>query len=271
MGAYWVGALWPLIVVLRTVPMAEAIHAVRRFSRFAVAGVIVLVIAGVALSFIQLGRPGAVVTTSYGQIWLVKISLVIVLLVLAVINRQRLTPALAKGGPASCRQLDRSIRAELVVVAGIVLATASFGLTSPPRALLVQEDAMEAHHHEHGSETGETLGRAHGYVKVITVGERTAVIEIDPAHPGRNQVKAQLTGPGSRALAPLEVTIDLAHPEARVEPISRPLSVSAQGTATGDVDLPLAGHWTLALNVLVSDFEKVVFRTELIVQEERGP
>ena len=84
-------------------------------------------------------------------------------------------------------------------------------------------------------------------------------------------MKAQLTGPGNRALAPLEVTIDLAHPEARVEPISRTLSVSAQGTATGEVDLPLAGHWTLALNVLVSDFEKAVFRTEFIVQEERGP
>jgi copper transport protein len=41
MGAYWVGALWPLIVVLRTTPTAESVHVVRRFSRFAVAGVIV--------------------------------------------------------------------------------------------------------------------------------------------------------------------------------------------------------------------------------------
>ena len=112
---------------------------------------------------------------------------------------------------------------------------------------------------------------AHGYATVVTAGERTAIIEIDPAHLGRNQVKAHLTGAGGSVLTPLEVTIDLAHPEARVEPISRTLSVSAQGTATGDVDLPLAGHWTLALNVLVNDFEKVVFRTEFVVQEERGP
>jgi copper transport protein len=98
MGAYWVGSLWPLIVVLRTTPTAESVDVVRRFSRLAVAGVIVLVIAGMALSFIQLGGPGAVVTTSYGWVWLVKISLVIVLLVLAVLNRQRLTPALAEGG-----------------------------------------------------------------------------------------------------------------------------------------------------------------------------
>jgi len=271
MGAYWVGALWPLIVVLRTMPTAESVDMVRRFSRFAVAGVIVLVIAGVALSFIQLGGPGALVTTSYGWVWLVKVSLVIVLLVLAAINRQRLTPALAEGGPASRRDLDRSIRAELGVAAGIILATASFGLTPPPRALLIQEDAMEAHHHDHGSKAAETLEGAHGYATVVTVGEHTAVIEIDPAHSGRNQVKVHLTGPGSSVLTPLEVTIDLAHPEAGVEPINRTLRVSAQGTATSNVDLPLAGYWTLALNVLVSDFEKVVFRTEFIVQEERGP
>ena len=271
MGAYWVGSLWPLIVVLRTTPTAESVDVVRRFSRLAVAGVIVLVIAGMALSFIQLGGPGAVVTTSYGWVWLVKISLVIVLLVLAVLNRQRLTPALAEGGSASRRHLDRSIRAELGVVAGIIVATASFGLTPPPRALLVQEGALESHHHEHEPDAVEKQEGAHGYATIVTAGERTAIIETDPAHLGRNQVKAHITGPGGSVLTPLEVTIDLAHPEARIEPISRTLSVSAQGTATGDVDLPLAGHWTLTLNVLVSDFEKVVFRTEFVVQKARGP
>jgi copper transport protein len=75
----------------------------------------------------------------------------------------------------------------------------------------------------------------------------------------------------NRASARAVETIDLAYLEARVEPISRTLSISAQGTATGEVDLPLAGHWTLVLNVLVSDFEKVMFHTEFIVQEERGP
>jgi hypothetical protein len=63
----------------------------------------------------------------------------------------------------------------------------------------------------------------------------------------------------------------VALPDAGVEPISRPLSVSAQGSVIGDLDLSLAGRWTLALSVLVSDFERVTFRTELIVQEEKAP
>jgi copper transport protein len=105
------------------------------------------------------------------------------------------------------------------------------------------------------------------YASVITLRDYTAVIEIDPAQLGRDQVKAYLTGPSNDVLTPLEATIELAHPNAGIEPISRSLSVSAQGTITGDVDLLLVGRWTLVLNILVSDFERVVSRTELIVQE----
>jgi copper transport protein len=141
----------------------------------------------------------------------------------------------------------------------------------PETALLVQENAVEAHHHEHGSDTAETSEEAHGHATIVIVGDRTAVIEIDPAHRGRNQIKAHLSGLGSSVLTPLEATIDVALPDAGVEPISRPLSVSAQGSVIGDLDLSLAGRWTLALSVLVSDFERVTFRTELIVQEEKAP
>jgi copper transport protein len=267
MAIYWVGALWPLIVVLRTAPAAETIRVVQQFSRLAIASVIVLVIAGTVLSILQFGSLDAVATTAYGWVWLAKMMLVLVLLALAVINRQRLTPALSEGSPAAGRRLARSIRAELVMVAGITLATASFALTPPPRALLVQEDAREDHHHGHDSEATGGHEQVAGYAAVVTVGERAAVIQIDPAQPGRNQVKAYLTGPSNDVLAPLEATIELAHPDAGIEPISRSLSVSAQGTITGDVDLLLAGRWTLVLNVLVTDFERVVFRTELIVQE----
>jgi copper transport protein len=271
MAIYWVGALWPLIVVLRTAPAAETIRMVRRFSRLAVAGVMVLVIAGTVLSILQFGSLDAVATTTYGWVWLAKMMLVLVLLALAVINRQRLTPALSEENPAAGRRLARSIRAELVIVFGITLATASFALTTPPRVLLVEEEAREDHHHGHGSEATVVHEQPAGYAAVVTVGERTAAIEIDPAQPGRNQVKAHLTGPGNSVLTPLEATIELAHLDAGIEPISRSLSVSAQGTITGDIDLPLAGRWTLVLNVLVTDFERAVFRTELIVQEKKGP
>jgi hypothetical protein len=59
----------------------------------------------------------------------------------------------------------------------------------PKTALLVQENAVEAHHHEHGSDTAETSEEAHGHATIVIVGDRTAVIEIDPAHRGRNQIK----------------------------------------------------------------------------------
>ncbi|QQP93382.1 CopD family protein (plasmid) [Skermanella sp. TT6] len=271
---YWVGALWPLIVVLRTVPPDEAIRAVQRFSRLAVPAVAVLALAGTVISMLQLGDAATVATTAYGRIWLAKAMLVAILLALAAINRQRLTPALAEGRPAAARRLARGIRIELLAVAGIILATASFPLTPPPRALLAQEAGMregagENHRHDGIPEAAAGPGRPDGYTAVVTVGNRTAVIAVEPARPGRNSVKAYLTGPGDDVLSPLEATVELAHPDAGIEPISRPLAVSAQGTVAGDVDLPFTGNWTLALDVLVTDFEKAVFRTRLIVKEGR--
>lgn len=98
-----------------------------------------------------------------------------------------------------------------------------------------------------------------------------ATIEIDPAQPGRNRFKAYLTEPSGSVVKPLEAHIDMANPGAGIEPITRSLNITAQGAVDGEIDLPMAGRWTLALDVLINDFEKAVFRTELNVPEGAGP
>lgn len=94
--AFWLGALMPLAVLLRRKKGASLL-VVQRFSRFAVAVVVILVLTGLALAAVQLESPSALFETKYGIILLIKLLLVAALLGLAALNRFRFTPALAHG------------------------------------------------------------------------------------------------------------------------------------------------------------------------------
>jgi copper transport protein len=126
-AAFWIGSLWPLLIVLRGAPAAEAHVLVARFSRLAVGAVAVLVVAGIVLSVVQIEAPEQILATSYGRIWAVKIGFVALLLGLAALNRRVLTRRLTKAGPHAAAALCRSIAAELVCATSILAATALLG------------------------------------------------------------------------------------------------------------------------------------------------
>lgn len=92
--AFWVGALAPLVAMAWR-PTPALLPVLNRFSRGAVPVVAVLVLAGLALAIVQMESFRALVETKYGIILSIKLTLVVVLLGLAALNRFRLTPALA--------------------------------------------------------------------------------------------------------------------------------------------------------------------------------
>ncbi|WP_431858536.1 copper resistance protein CopC [Azospirillum sp.] len=245
MAAYWIGALWPLAVALRTEPPGEAARLTRRFSRLAMAGVAVLVAAGAGLSLLQIGTPGAVLDTDYGRIWLGKMVVVLGLLLLAARNRVRLTPALDPGGRTAASALRRSVWTEVAFAALLLLLTAMFPLTPPPRALAAAAAAPE------------------GYATAVTQGGRMAMIEVTPARPGRNRVRVYLHGPDGRPVPVDEAALEAELPAAGVAPLRRSFTPAAPGDLTAEVDLPIAGRWALRLDVLIDAFDKAVFRTEI--------
>ena len=66
-----------------------------------------LVVTGLVLAVVQLGRLDALWTTSYGVVLACKLAAVVALLALAVANRYRLVPRFeAAGGGAGCTALD---------------------------------------------------------------------------------------------------------------------------------------------------------------------
>jgi copper transport protein len=252
--AFWLGALLPLAASLRRQPAAASAVLLNRFSGRAMIAVAVLVAGGATLATVQVAEPASLLTTGYGQRLLLKLSLVIGLLLLAAINRHRLTPALASGEAAAPRRLGASIAGEALLAVAILAITATLGQSVPPRALLAGE-----HAHHGGTETGFS-------VVTFAAGDG-ALIEVTPARPGRNLVAIHLFGPDGTPLAPKEIAIELANPAAGIEPIRRSLQPVAAGSYRYDgLEINLPGHWQLTVEALVSDFDRRRFEAAVPIR-----
>ncbi|HEY8979057.1 MAG TPA: copper resistance protein CopC [Streptomyces sp.] len=97
--ALWLGGLTTLLVALYRAPADQPVEAsaVRRFSQIAFGSVLALIATGIYQSWRQLGSWSAFTDTSYGQLLLVKIGLVVVLVGVASVSR-RWTGRLAEAG-----------------------------------------------------------------------------------------------------------------------------------------------------------------------------
>jgi putative copper export protein/mono/diheme cytochrome c family protein len=120
----WLGGLAPLWIALGG---ADGARATQRFSRLALA--CVLVLGGTAVLFVirlEGGVPG-LVGTAHGRIALCKLALFLALLACAAFNRVVLTPAL----PASAARLRASISVEMILGAAVVTLAAALSSVPP--------------------------------------------------------------------------------------------------------------------------------------------
>ncbi|MGA6219263.1 copper resistance CopC/CopD family protein [Streptomyces umbrinus] len=124
--AVWLGGLSTLLVALYRAPSIEP-AAVRRFSRIAFGSVAVLAATGIYQSWRQLGSWSAFTGTSYGQLLLVKIGLVVVLVGIAWISR-RWTARLSQA-PAA-----KTVKAAKTSAATPVKATTKTSAKTPAKA-----------------------------------------------------------------------------------------------------------------------------------------
>jgi copper transport protein len=250
MVSFWLGSFWPLWGVLRHEPAAVALALLRRFSNLAVGAVSLLVGAGLVLAVVQLGSVQALTDTAYGSRLTFKLVLVLVLVLLALINRYGLMPALGGGDPQARHALLASIAAESGLALAILATTALLCQAVPPRAL-----AMAGHDHRHD---------AGGFAALAYRGGDGALVEMVPARRGRNSVTVHLFDAGGLPLSPREVTIELENRLAGIEPMSGTVTTTGPGAFRLDgLDLPVAGRWTVRVGALVSDFARVTFETTI--------
>lgn len=133
--AYWMGALLPLLIVASGPDLNRIATVLSRFSAVAAVAVGCLIAAGGVLLWLLVGTVEAALTSRYGQLVLLKLALVAALLMLAAINKFRLTPRIARGDAAAIASLRRSILGEIALALAIFLVTATFTTVVGPPVL----------------------------------------------------------------------------------------------------------------------------------------
>ncbi|MFG2058743.1 CopD family protein [Micromonospora sp. NPDC048930] len=127
-AAVWVGGVLLLAVLLLGrarlgAPTGAAEMAVR-FSIPATAAVALTGVAGVALTLLILERPGHLVTTSWGRVLLVKVTLVAVVALVGLYNTRRVVPRLDDRATDGTHQLRRTVLVEALLMLAVLLVTA---------------------------------------------------------------------------------------------------------------------------------------------------
>lgn len=241
-AGYWVGALLPLALLLRS---GGAGSALARFSAGIPWVLAALVAAGTVLLILQVPDPAMVFDTAYGAVLLAKLSLVLAVLAVAAVNRWRLTHPAGRGDRRAAGRLARLVLLETVLMAAVLGTVALWRFTPPPRVLAVPVIVAEAHLHEARAMADLTLARDRHGVATATIVVMTGDF-----------------GP----LDPKEMTLILSSPAAGLEPLRRPARRAGDGTwRVEGLALPVPGRWQLRLDILASDFEMVTLESGLDV------
>jgi copper transport protein len=240
--AFWVGSLAPLALAMRG-PRQTVFDVLTRFSRVIPFAVAALLASGLLLAIVQLERVDALWTTNYGRVLAIKLVLVALLLAVALWNRVCLTPRIGQGHVDSRRQMRRTIVVELVLVAGILGVVGLWRFTTPPRALIVAAQPFFTHIHTENM---------------------MADVTVSPGRAGPVSIAIQLRTPDEDVLVAKGVSVTLSSPENGIEPSSAEARSLGEGQWQASMAAPLAGRWTLALDVLLSDFDQ--FHTETEIQ-----
>jgi len=124
-GAFWLGALWPLSLTVRLERAEVAAAVLQRFSKLASWLVPCIALAGLGMAYLLI-KDKSVLERPYGLILLAKFAVFALLMGLAALNRWRFTPALAAAAPTAARTaLQRSILAEYLLIAAVLVMTAT--------------------------------------------------------------------------------------------------------------------------------------------------
>ncbi len=123
-AAVWIGGLAALALTLRS---SDSIDAAKRFSRVALASVVIVAVTGTLRAFSELTSFGQLFSSGYGRALVVKTVLFAAVVALAYLARSRLLSR-----PDALR---RSAGAELALLAGLVVVVAFLTSLPPGRSL----------------------------------------------------------------------------------------------------------------------------------------
>jgi copper transport protein len=214
-----------------------------RFSTLALVAVALLLATGMLQAILELEAWSDLLKTGYGRAILVKAVLLGVLIGLGAINRQRLRPRLsanARDGEAPGATgllLRRLIRAELVLIGGVLAATAVLAALAPP-----------------------VSSQAGPYSTSAELGDARLEVSVDPATAGSNEIHLYLfdVESGVQWDEAKEVAVTATQAEAEIGPLEQDVRRAGPGHyVVRDAALGVEGEWRLAIAARVSAFEEL--------------
>ncbi|MCO5218603.1 MAG: copper resistance protein CopC [Thermomicrobiales bacterium] len=244
-ASFWLGGLIILTLGLRRsghlvsfATPAGAIATVSRFSTLAAWSVLLLAGSGTAMTWVILEAPRDLIDTDYGRDLLLKVALVLVIVVLAALNRFRILPRLERDYDVLLPRLRRLVVGELMLLIVVV------GVTS----VLVQQNpntVAEAVQPTVLFDGSIPLDKDHTATVIVrdTGDERVTVVvaissSTGPLDEPLDSVNAEWTLP-DEGLGPITVRL-----------FPDELSTSYGGTTA----LPSSGDWTLTIRARIDRF-----------------
>ena len=236
--AVWLGGLVMLAgFLLRQADERELGAILPVWSRWAAAAVCALLLAGTVQALIEVGTPGALFSTAYGQLVVAKVVLFLLVVGVAAYSRQLVRRRTAAGAPG---RMKRAVWAELAITAIVLAVSAALVQTTPART----------------SGTDAAAGVAY-FNATLTSPAYSLRVVVDPARIGNNAVHLDAFTPDNQRPQPVvEWRATAALPSAGIEPIEIPLLPLTDNHATGDINLPTPGDWELRFVVRTSEIDQ---------------
>ncbi|WP_213993957.1 copper homeostasis membrane protein CopD [Sodalis sp. dw_96] len=133
-AAWWLGSLIPLIwclPLLRQAARADAMRALIHFSQSAHGAVALVILTGIINSCLIVGQWPLDFSSLYQRMLMIKITVVVIMVLLAVTNRYRVVPMMTRHHPQAIRYLTMLTLAELVLGNVVLILVSIFATLEP--------------------------------------------------------------------------------------------------------------------------------------------
>ena len=250
-AAAWFGGLVLLALTLRSRrdegDRTASAAMVGRFSLLATVAVVGVGLAGLVLTWSEVGSLDALTSTTYGWTLVAKVAVVVVVGLIGAHNRFRVVPAVQRStsAPKAWALLRRSVRLEAAALLVAVALTAVLVNVTPARTA---DGGLFSERVE--------LGDA-GSVDIV----------VDPNRAGRNAVHLYFFDEDGRAAEIADdVLLRLSLPSAEIGPIERvPFRAGPAHFQIDGDELVTGGRWTIEVTAALSRFESATAEVEVLV------
>jgi copper resistance protein D len=257
----WLGGL-PLLAMLLAAASqqkeprwaAATASALQRFSILGMVSVGMLLASGIVNGFYQVGTLDNLLTTTYGQLVLVKIALFAAMVGLASANRFYWTPRLASSG--TVRRLRQTSLAETALGFAAIAAVGFLGAMAPAS-------------HIHRNDANAIVPEGAAFVHIHS-NTGMADVTIMPGSVGTARLTVRLWNEEFQPLEAQGLLVTLTPPGPAAKPFTRSAAKDQDGSWTVDaIKLPQPGKWTLAIDAGLQSKGRLLLDAPIAIEPER--